>query len=94
MQLALPCRSLAWDSEVHAALFVHRIIVLPNGLYFLVRNESHLDDLKKATTDEFKWVKPDGCPDDLPLYELTSGDCRKLSKRLSCHQVLIFCSLI
>ncbi|XP_016444896.1 uncharacterized protein LOC107770140 [Nicotiana tabacum] len=85
-QLALPFRSLAWDSEVHAALFVHRVVGLPSGLYFLVRNENHLDDLKKATRAEFKWVKPDGCPDDLPLYELARGDCKELSKRLSCHQ--------
>ncbi|KAL3381169.1 hypothetical protein AABB24_001340 [Solanum stoloniferum] len=85
-QLALPFRSLAWDSEVHAALFVHRVVGLSKGLYFLVRNENHLDDLKKDTRHEFKWVKPDGCPDDLPLYELASGDCRELSKRLSCHQ--------
>ncbi|KAK4379405.1 hypothetical protein RND71_001267 [Anisodus tanguticus] len=85
-QLALPFRSLAWDSEVHAALFVHRVVGLPNGLYFLVRNENHLDDLKKDTRAEFKWVKPDGCPDDLPLYELARGDCKELSKRLSCDQ--------
>ncbi|XP_052170897.1 uncharacterized protein LOC127787080 [Diospyros lotus] len=85
-QLALPYRTLAWDSEVHAALFVHRVSGLPKGLYLLVRNENHFDDLKKATRSEFKWEKPEGCPDDLPLYELARGDCRKLSKQLSCHQ--------
>lgn len=85
-QLALPFRSLTWDSEVHAALFVHRVVGLPKGLYFLVRNENHLDDLKKDTRPEFKWVKPDACPEDLPLYELARGDCRELSKQLSCHQ--------
>lgn len=85
-QLALPFRALSWDSEVHAVLFVHRVVGLPSGLYFLVRNEKHLIDLKKATRPEFRWTKPDGCPDDLPLYELANGDCQRLSKQLSCHQ--------
>ncbi|KAL0425838.1 UNVERIFIED_CONTAM: hypothetical protein Sradi_1118600 [Sesamum radiatum] len=85
-QLALPFRALPWDSEVHAVLFVHRVVGLPNGLYFLVRNEDSFGELRTATRSEFKWVKPDGCPDDLPLYELARGDYRELSKRLSCHQ--------
>ncbi|KAA8515922.1 hypothetical protein F0562_019101 [Nyssa sinensis] len=85
-QLALPFRALPWDSEVHAALFVHRVAGLPKGLYFLVRNEDHFSDLKKSTRSDFKWEKPEGCPHDLPLYELARIDCRELSKRLSCHQ--------
>lgn len=89
-QLALPFRALPWDTaEVHLALFVHRVSGLPKGLYFLVRNEDHLSDLKRCTRPEFEWRKPDGCPDDLPLYKLTEGDCQKLAKGLSCHQVRI-----
>ncbi|CAN8310811.1 unnamed protein product [Cochlearia groenlandica] len=86
-QLALPFRTLPWDTaEVHLALFVHRVSGLPKGLYFLVRNEDHLTDLKRSTRPEFEWTKPDGCPNDLPLYKLTEGDCQKLAKGLSCHQ--------
>ncbi|XVF63383.1 hypothetical protein PTKIN_Ptkin09bG0083200 [Pterospermum kingtungense] len=85
-QLALPFRALSWDAEVHAALFVHRVVGLPKGLYFLVRNEDHLGELKAATRSEFKWERPEGCPDDLPLYELATEDCGQLAKRLSCHQ--------
>ncbi|CAI0560204.1 unnamed protein product [Linum tenue] len=85
-QLALPFRALSWDAEVHAALFVHRVDGLPKGLYFLVRNEDHLDELKKATRPDFKWEKPEGRSDDLPLYELGRGDCQQISKALSCHQ--------
>ncbi|KAL1543411.1 hypothetical protein AAHA92_20387 [Salvia divinorum] len=85
-QLALPFRALPWTCQVHAVLFVHRVEGLPNGLYFLVRNGDHFNDIKSSTKSEFKWAKPDGCPDDLPLYELEQGDCRELSKRLSCHQ--------
>ncbi|KAK6918545.1 Nitroreductase [Dillenia turbinata] len=83
---AFPYRALSWDSEVHALLFVHRVAGLPKGLYFLVRNENHFDDLELAIRSEFGWKKPEGCPDGLPLYELTKGNCQELSKRLSCHQ--------
>lgn len=89
-QLGLPFRAMDWDSEVHCVLFVHRVVDLPKGLYFLVRNEDHFDDLKKATRSDFKWEKPEGCPPELPLYELARIDCMKLSKHLSCHQVLTF----
>ncbi|PQP95914.1 uncharacterized protein Pyn_12797 [Prunus yedoensis var. nudiflora] len=84
--LALSFRGLPWDAEVHAALFVHRVEGLPQGLYFLVRNEEHLDKLKKSMRSGFKWVKPEGCPENLPLYELDRTDCRTLAERLSCHQ--------
>ncbi|CAH8390859.1 unnamed protein product [Eruca vesicaria subsp. sativa] len=85
--LALPFRALPWDcAEVHLALFVHRVSGLPKGLYFLVRNGDHLGDLKRAMRSEFEWRRPDGCPDDLPLYMLAEGDCQRLAKGLSCHQ--------
>ncbi|XP_050387112.1 uncharacterized protein LOC126803349 [Argentina anserina] len=85
-QLALPFRALSWDAQVHAALFVHRVKGLPEGLYFLVRNEDHFDELKKSMKSSFKWVKPEGCPEDLPLYELQRTDCQAVAERLSCHQ--------
>lgn len=85
-QLSLPFRALPWDAEVHAALFVHRVEGLPQGLYFLVRNDDHYGELKKAMNPDFVWTKPEGCPDDLPLYELLRSDCRRLAKQLSCHQ--------
>ncbi|OVA19540.1 Nitroreductase-like [Macleaya cordata] len=85
-QLALPFRLLPWDAEVHAVLFVHRVAGLPKGSYFLVRNEDHFDDLKRATRSDFVWEKPEGCPADLPLYRLELGDCQVLAQRLSCHQ--------
>lgn len=85
-QKALPFRAMPWDCEVHCALFVHRVVGLEKGLYFLVRNEDHFDDLKREMRSTFKWEKPQGCPDELPLYALAGLDCGELSKRLSCHQ--------
>ncbi|KAE7997101.1 hypothetical protein FH972_001763 [Carpinus fangiana] len=85
-QLALPFRALSWDAEVHAVLFVHRVARLPKGLYFLVRNEDHFDELKKSMSADFAWVKPEGCPDNLPLYELDTSSYDMLAKQVSCHQ--------
>ncbi|XP_068635103.1 uncharacterized protein [Aristolochia californica] len=81
-----PFRVLPWEAEVHFALFVHRVKGLPKGLYFFVRNESHLAGLKQASRPEFLWEKPEGCPNDLHLYKLSNGDCQRLAKQLSCHQ--------
>ncbi|KAK9103232.1 hypothetical protein Sjap_020486 [Stephania japonica] len=85
-QLALPFRVLTWEAEVHAVLFVHRVAGLPMGLYFLVRNDDHFDELKRSTRSEFEWERPEGCPHNLPLYRLAKGDLKLLSKRVSCHQ--------
>ncbi|XP_062200860.1 uncharacterized protein LOC133903478 [Phragmites australis] len=85
-QSALPFRVLPWDAEVHAALFVHRVSGLPKGLYFLVRNEEHFDPLRHAMRQDFEWVRPEGCPDGLPLYRLMKGDCQRLAMQVSCVQ--------
>lgn len=86
-QNALPFRVLPSDAEVHAALFVHRVSGLPKGLYFLVRNQEHFDALRSAMRQDFEWVRPEGCPDGLPLYRLMKGDCQRLAMQISCFQV-------
>ncbi|TVU31257.1 hypothetical protein EJB05_22938, partial [Eragrostis curvula] len=85
-QSALPFRVLPWDAEVHAALFVHRVSGLQKGLYFLLRNEEHFDALRSAMRQDFEWVRPEGCPDGLPLYRLVKGDCQRLAMQISCFQ--------
>lgn len=85
-QEQLPFRSLAWKSELHMVLFVHRVVGLQQGIYFLVRNSQHFDALRNATRSEFEWAKPEGCPPGLPLYKLAMGDCRQVATRLSCNQ--------
>lgn len=83
----LPFNVLPWSAEVHLAIFVHRVVGLEPGIYLLVRNEAHIQDLRKATKNEFEWEKPDNCPPSLPLYMLHPGDVQDLATRLSCNQV-------
>jgi SagB-type dehydrogenase family enzyme len=81
-----PFNALPWPPVVHLLLFVHRVQDVPPGLYLLVRDPAQTDDLREKFDKEFEWVRPDGCPEDLPLYRLAGGDCRKLAESVSCHQ--------
>jgi SagB-type dehydrogenase family enzyme len=72
--------------RVHLALFVHRVEGLEPGLYFYVRNESRLNDLRDITQSSFSWTKPDRAPQDLKLYLLTPGDFTMMATGVSCGQ--------
>ncbi|ERN05987.1 hypothetical protein AMTR_s00143p00054770 [Amborella trichopoda] len=85
-QFAMPFRVLPWKAQLHLAILVHRVAGLVPGLYFMVRNEEHSGELKRAMRPGFEWVRPEGCPTDLPLYRLAVADCRELAKIISCHQ--------
>jgi SagB-type dehydrogenase family enzyme len=83
---AAPWDAVRWPPMVHLFLFVHRVTGLPPGLYALVRDPSMMDELRKATSVEFAWQHPPGCPDGLPLYLLKEADCRRASAQLSLGQ--------
>ena len=83
----LPFGVLSWNAEVHLAIFVHRVMGLESGIYFLVRNEAHAKELAAAMTQEFLWEKPPKCPACLPLYALQYGNVKELAQQLSCNQV-------
>jgi len=68
---------------IHLAIFVHRVVDLEPGLYFLVRNEDDLKDLKRSFRREFPWEKMEG---PLPLYRLLKADLREKAAQLSCLQ--------
>ena len=42
--------------------------------------------LRAALKPEFAWESTPGCPPELPLYRLASGDTRGLARRISCGQ--------
>jgi SagB-type dehydrogenase family enzyme len=71
---------------VHLALFVHRVNELPPGLYALARHPGGESTLRESLKEEFCWVKPEGCPADLPLYRLEEGNAQQAATSVSCGQ--------
>ncbi len=82
----IPFQTLPWEPNVHLGLFVHRVDDLPKGLYFLVRNKSHLQDLKAKFNPDFLWEKPEGCPAELDLFFLDQGNYMRPAASVSCGQ--------
>jgi SagB-type dehydrogenase family enzyme len=86
-----PWDAMTWPSSVHLCIFVHRIKELLPGLYILVRDPEKVALLKEEMKSDlvktaFNWEKPPLCPEDLPLYFLTEGNCQYLAKQVSCNQ--------
>jgi SagB-type dehydrogenase family enzyme len=73
---------------VHLALFVHRVDDLPSGLYVLIRDEAFGQVVRAAMKTDFRWSTPEGCPDELPLYHLQSGNAQSAAAQLSCVQAI------
>jgi nitroreductase len=82
----MPWDAIAWEPRIHLALFVHRVDGVEPGLYVLVRDPAKLDKLKRAMHQHFEWSEPPGCPADLPLRRLESGDTRQLATQVACFQ--------
>lgn len=81
-----PWDAFPWKSLIHLGIYVHRVQDLSPGLYFLIRNPEHEEELRSQMDPSFRWEKPDQCPPDLNLYRLVTGDARRLAKDLSCGQ--------
>jgi len=82
----IPFQSLTWEPQVHLGLFVHRVEGLTGGLYLLLRNKIHLEELREKFKQDFLWEKPEVCPSEIDLYLLKRGDYRNISKSVSCGQ--------
>ena len=87
-EAAIPFSSLDWPPAVDLVLFVHRVDDLPAGLYLLLRDADRRAELTQAMSAQFEWEQPSGCPPDLPLYRLQSGDCRQGARGTSCGQAI------
>ncbi len=79
-------RSELSNPKIHLALFVHRVDHLEPGLYFLIRNPQVESDLKTRMNQNFKWERPEGCPDGLNLFLLQAGDFRGIATGVACGQ--------
>jgi SagB-type dehydrogenase family enzyme len=77
---------LWWRPRVHLAMFVHRVDGLAPGLYLFVRNDAAAERFRATMPDEFDWERPEGCPRELGLWRLATGDARRLAEQVSCHQ--------
>ena len=78
-----PFDVLWWSARIHLLLFVHRVDGLEPGLYLLTRERESGERLKTALGREFL-MEP--ASESVPLVRLVRGDCRALSRRLSCDQ--------
>lgn len=71
------------ETSVHLLIFVHRVSGLESGLYFFVRDESHLGEIKLRCRRDFLWGKIDAIPGpagpdgEVGLYLLKRGDFRR-----------------
>jgi SagB-type dehydrogenase family enzyme len=85
----LPRRDTApFDIELtepltHLLLFVHNVPDLAPGLYFFLRQNADMDELKSICRTDFQWAPVEK---DFPLYLLAEGNYRQQAMIVSCHQ--------
>ena len=84
--LPVPWDAIPWSPAIHFALFVHRVEGIEPGLYAMARDPGKVETLKAAMHAHFAWEPPLGCPGELPLFLLESGDARALATQVSCRQ--------
>lgn len=86
LERPIPWDAWPYDPTIHLLIFVHRVIGLKPGLYFLVRDRRKLPFIQQTMNSELNWTTAPDCPDGLPLYWLLEGDAKKLAAQVSCHQ--------
>jgi len=84
----IPFTILPWRPCVDLLLFVHRVEVLPPGLYVLLRDPARKNALRSSMKPNFLWRRPDGCPSSLPFFFLMGGDARRAAQQTSCDQAI------
>jgi SagB-type dehydrogenase family enzyme len=64
------------QTSLHLLVFIHRVSDLAPGLYFLVRDERDLGELKQKLHPDFLWERVEGTSGSLLFYLLKRGDFR------------------
>ncbi|CAA6824515.1 MAG: FIG00443271: hypothetical protein [uncultured Sulfurovum sp.] len=72
------------NSPIHLVVFVHSVEELDAGLYILVRDDAHTEELKSLLKEDFLWERVD--TEAGALYKLQNGDMRHISQIISCNQ--------
>jgi len=74
------------NSPIHLVIFIHSVEEIDAGLYILVRNDAHQEELKSLLKEDFLWERVD--TDAGALYKLENGDMRHISQVISCNQTI------
>ncbi len=74
------------EVAVHLALFVHRVVGLQQGLYFLCRDGSEILHIQSCLRRGFLWERVTAAPESLALFLLEPGDFRETAAAASCYQ--------
>jgi SagB-type dehydrogenase family enzyme len=69
--------------STHLLIFVHNVVGLAPGLYFFLRAENDLDEIRRFSRSDFQW---EPIETNIPLYLLSEGDFRQQAMIVSCHQ--------
>ncbi|TWI55583.1 SagB-type dehydrogenase family enzyme [Pseudomonas duriflava] len=78
----VPFATLGKPAQVDLLLFVHRVVGLTPGLYWLARSEGELTITARS---DLRWEAITAA-EDLKLFRLLEGDTTELSARLACGQ--------
>jgi SagB-type dehydrogenase family enzyme len=81
-----PFDSCLGETSVHLLIFAHCVRGLDQGLYFLCRNESDFQEIKRHCLADLLWQSVDSASHALPLYLLEKGDFRETAITASCFQ--------
>jgi len=75
------------DSESHVSLlmFIHGVEDIESGMYIVIRNAKHFEDIRADSDDNFEW-QPIANSKKILLYRLKSGDFKYFAKASSCNQ--------
>ncbi|MEW6751927.1 MAG: SagB/ThcOx family dehydrogenase [Candidatus Latescibacterota bacterium] len=84
----VPFDAFRWEPRVDLALVLHRVDGLDPGLYLLLRDAGRRELLRAAVDRGFAWDRPSGCPAELALHCLATGDTRSAAGAISCHQAI------
>jgi SagB-type dehydrogenase family enzyme len=71
------------EASTHLLLFVHNVVDIAAGLYFLCRSDEDLAEIKRISRSDFLWEPVET---DFPLYLLSEGNYRQQAMMVSCHQ--------
>ncbi|MDQ7046933.1 MAG: SagB family peptide dehydrogenase [Sulfurovum sp.] len=72
------------NSPIHLVIFVHSVEEIDSGLYILIRNDAHKEELKRLLKEEFLWERVDTKAGQ--LYKLQNADMKVISQTISCNQ--------